>query len=207
MHANSGQLVALIAKQCACLSHLTGAESSLPSLVKRQINECSAGVGGQAAKYTFNALDQILLALVGHIVSHLGANGSHRVSTSSQGCKVTGLECTTTVQDDTNLLVGGDLTRRQRGAVRQHFKVTGKVCFEKRHIDIVTPFCSIQLRHWLNNTASQKGITKCSLLNQIRGEDFGDDYIRAKSRHDKLPKECVYGVGAAQPQRSRLLTY
>jgi hypothetical protein len=102
------------------------------------------------------------------------------------------------VQDDSYLLVGGDLARRQRGAVRQHFKVAGKVCFPEWDVDIVTALCGIQLSHWLNHTASQEGIAEGGLLNDVRRENLRDDDIRAKSRHDEFLKEWVYGVGAAR---------
>ena len=175
----------MVTQQRTSLSHLTGTKGSHAAQVKRQRSKCSAGVGGQTAKHAFEAFDQILLPLVGHIGGNLGADGSHGVSAGGKGSQVTSLKGAATVQDHANLLVSGDFARRQRGAIRQHFKVAGQVGLPEGDVDVVTTLGSVQLSHGLHHTGCQEGITQGGLLNDVRRENLGDDDIRAKSRHDE----------------------
>ena len=137
------------------------------------------------------------MALVGNVVSDLGADGGHGIGTSSQGCQVTSLKSTATVQDDADLLVSSDLAGGQRSAIGQHLEVAGKVGFPEGDVDKVTTLSCIQLRQGLHHTASQKGITLRGLLDDVRRKNLWDDDVRAKSRHDSS-RGMVYGVGAAQ---------
>jgi len=172
------------AQQAAGLGDLTGAKGCSSGGVETQRAECRAVATGQSAEAPINASDQILLALVGDVLSNFGADGGHGIGTSGKSSKVTSLKSTTTVQDHANLFVSRDLARGEAAAISQHLEIAGKVGFPERNVDEITALSGIQLCHRLHHTGSQEGITLSGLLNDVRRKYLGDDDVRAKSRHD-----------------------
>jgi hypothetical protein len=61
-----------------------------------------------------------------------------------------------------------------------------------RHVNEVTTLGCIQFRHWLHNAAGKKLIPQSRLLDHVRSKNFGDDDIRAKSRHDESSGNLLF---------------
>ena len=181
----------MIAKDGAGFSDVTGAQRSrgISGLgIDAEIEESrAAGVGVQAAEHAGKAGQQILLTLVSNVISDLGADGGHGVTSGCQRSEITSLECAPAVQDHADLFIGSDLAGGQRGAIGQHLEVAGEVGFPERNVDEITTLGSVQLRHGLHHTGCQEGITQGGLLNNVRSKNLGDDDVRAKSRHDESP--------------------
>ena len=90
------------------------------------------------------------------------------------------------------MFVSGDLARGQAGRIRKNFQIARQVGFPEGNVDeIATIFRGIQRRERLNNTASKKRVPLGGLFNNVGRENLRDDDIRAKSRHESVPKKFV----------------
>ena len=87
------------------------------------------------------------------------------------------------MQNHASLTISGDLAGGQRGAVRQNLKVSRKVCFPEGDVHEIAALGCIEFSHGLHNTASQEGIFSGTGLNNVGGENFGNDDIGPKGRH------------------------
>ena len=116
VHGDSGELFTLITQQGLGFDNLTRAKNSwgvAGCTVNSQTRISSRAVVIDSAEHASQTGQQILLTLVGDVISDLGANGSHGIRTRSQSSQIPGLESATTMQNSSDLLVCGDLARDQ----------------------------------------------------------------------------------------------
>jgi len=122
---------------------------------------------------------------VSDVGAQLVTDGTHDVSAGADSCQVACFKSASTVKNNTNLLVGGDLARSHRSAIAKHFKITAQVGGEKWDVYEITPVRGrVQCGQRLHHTASQEGITKGGLLLDVGNENLGDDHVTPKSCHD-----------------------